>query len=119
MGMMLECAEYVIMGIIQHLVSLLLRLKTNCRREIFGVYEKEEDKSFYEGFCTIPAGDKAIRMPFDDRVLDHEQRWQVLVRNQGWYVYDGVCGVGEDPDYVSPIAAVGSYTNRGQDCSRR
>ena len=106
------------MGIIQHLVSLLLRLKTNCRREIFGVYEKEENEGFHDGTCTVPAGDKAIRMPFINSP-DPAQLWQVLVRKQGWRTDNAVCGVGENPDYVSPIAAVGSYTNRGQGCSRR
>ena len=57
-------------------------------------------------------------MLFDDQP-DQSQRLQVLVRNQGWRFDNGVCGVGGNPDYVSPIAAVGSYTNRGQDCSRR
>ena len=58
-------------------------------------------------------------MPLAKRELELAQRLQVLVRNQGWRFDNGVCGVGGNPDYVSPIAAVGSYTNRGQDCSRR
>ena len=33
---------------------------------------------------------------------------------------DSICdAVGLGPEYVSPIAAIGSFTSRGEDCSKK
>ena len=84
----------------------------------------------YDGDCTVPAGDKAIRMEHIPPIncATSCRQWHLMAfANPDESVVDGykylglppTCSVGEDPDFVSPIAAVGSYTNRGQGCSRR
>ena len=89
---------------------------------IVGEYDDDEND------CTVPAGDKAIRMgpiPLLTCGISCRQ-WDLMAFTPPSGSVDGYkylsvrkCAVGDDPDFVSPIAAVGSYTNRGQGCSRR
>jgi len=86
---------------------------------IVGEYD-ENDQT-----CTISAGDKAITMPSLSPpgvdALGWALGWEVLVldpRFKSPPSGGSICtALGFGPEYVSPIAAVGSYTSRGQDCS--
>ena len=91
-----------------------------CSNLIVGQYEFGQDQ---DGSCTIPAGDKVIRLDPSKR---KNEVWEVLVIDQRWNLKDGgrplctsIASDGLGPKYVSPIAAVSNYTSRGQDCDER
>ena len=76
--------------------------------------EYDDDKNI----CTVPAGDKAISVPWG---FHGDFSTELLVLDQLSWRKDvkKICsGIGLDPEYVSPIAAVESYTSRGQLCSQ-